>query len=125
MNRLYFVVRTDIGIGRAMAQAIHAMDEWAAVHGPQKGTVIVYEVAGEEELLSMLPQEGRTLLWREPDLGNQATAFATDRGRMDLPLLGRGVRPFLGTPPTASHTLRGGAGSPPCKRPTPSSHHPA
>lgn len=88
-NRLYFVVRGDLPIGRAMAQAIHAMDEWSAAHGPQQGTVIVYEVADEEELLNRLPSQGRTVLWREPDLGNQATAFATDLGRMKLPLLGR------------------------------------
>jgi len=86
-NRLYFVVRTDIGIGRAAAQLIHAMDEWGAQHGPQQGTVIVYGVPDERELLEALPQEGRTFLWREPDLDNEATAFATDMGRMDLPLL--------------------------------------
>ena len=88
-NRLYFVVRTDVGIGRAVAQSLHAMDEWTARFGPQKGTVIVYEVPSEEALLDRLPAHGRTVLWREPDLDNQATAFATDTGRMDLPLLGR------------------------------------
>lgn len=89
MNRLYFVTRSDLSEGRRAAQLIHAMDEWVALHGPQKGTVIVYEVADEEELLATLPSEGRTVLWREPDLNDQATAFATDLGRMDLPLLGR------------------------------------
>ena len=87
-NKLYFVVRTDIGIGRAMAQAIHAMDEWTARFGPQQGTVIVYGVGSEQELLDLFPSEGRSILWREPDLNNEATAFATDLGRMDLPLLG-------------------------------------
>jgi len=88
-NRLYFVVREDIGMGRAMAQAIHAMDEWAARFGPQQGTVIVYAVSSEQKLLELVPDEGRTILWREPDLGDEATAFATDAGRMNLPLLGR------------------------------------
>ncbi len=88
-NRLYFVVRTDVGIGRAMAQAIHACDEWTALYGPQQGTVIVYEVSSEEHLMEVLPEGGQTVLWREPDLGNQATAFATDVGRMNLPLLGQ------------------------------------
>lgn len=88
-DRLYFVVRTDLNPGRQMAQAVHAMDEWAALHGPQKGTVIIYAVPSEEALLAALPPGGKTVLWREPDLKHQATAFATDQGRMELPLLGK------------------------------------
>ena len=88
-DRLYFVVRTDLSEGRRTAQALHAMDEWTSLYGPQKGTVIVYGVPSEEHLLDHLPREGRTVLWREPDLKNQATAFATDKGRLELPLLGR------------------------------------
>lgn len=87
-DRLYFVTRTDLSEGRRAAQLIHAMDEWAARFGPQKGTVIVYGVPSEEHLLDLLPEDGRTVLWREPDLNNQATAFATDKGRLELPLLG-------------------------------------
>lgn len=105
-NRLYFVVRTDLPVGRQMAQAIHAMDEWTARYGPQKGTVIVYQVDSEEELLKHLPAEGQTALWREPDLGHQATAFATDQGRFDLDATPTGKRrdpsgvsPLGGTPP--------------------------
>ena len=94
MNRLYFVVRTDLSEGRRTAMAIHAMDEWCSRFGPQKGTVIVYQVPDERALLDVLPQEGRTVLWREPDLGDQATAFATDIGRMELPLLGRKFEPL-------------------------------
>jgi len=88
-DRLYFVVRMDVGIGRAMAQALHAMDRWCARFGPQDGTVIVYQVPDEKKLLELLPEGGRTALWREPDLGYEATAFATDVGRMNLPLLGQ------------------------------------
>ena len=88
-NRLYFVTRTDLSEGRRAAQILHAMDLWVSRYGPQGGTVIVYAVPSEEHLLKVLPREGRTVLWREPDLGDQATAFATDVGRMDLPLLGR------------------------------------
>ena len=91
-NRLYFVVRTDVGLGRAMAQAIHAMDEWSARYGPQRGTVIVYGVGSERELLDLVPDGGRTILWREPDLKDQATAFATDACRRNLPLLGQEER---------------------------------
>jgi len=91
-SRLYFVVRTDVGIGRAAAQAIHAMDEWSARYGPQQGTVIVYGVDSEQALLAVLPETGQTILWREPDLKDQATAFATDQGPFTLPLLGRKSR---------------------------------
>lgn len=88
-ERLYFVVRADLSEGRRAAMAIHAMDEWSHVHGPHRGTVIIYEVPSEQALLACLPETGRTTLWREPDLENQAAAFATDVGRMELPLLGR------------------------------------
>lgn len=88
-DRLYFVVRTDLSEGRRTAQALHAIDLWTARYGPQRGTVIVYGVPSEEALLDLLPEGGRTVLWREPDLNNQATAFATDKGRLELPLLGR------------------------------------
>jgi len=88
-DRLYFVTRTDISEGRRTAMVIHAMDRWSALYGPHNGTVIVYQVPNEDRLLELLPESGRTALWREPDLGDEATAFATDIGRMDLPLLGR------------------------------------
>lgn len=88
MDYLYFVVRTDVGIGRAMAQAIHAMDIWAEAHGPHLGAVVVYEVPDEETLMRAIPRSGRTELWREPDFNDAATAFATDKGRLKLPLLG-------------------------------------
>lgn len=88
-NRLYFVTRADLSEGRRAAQLLHALDDWNSLYGPQKGTVIVYQVPDEKALLAHLPTEGRTVLWREPDLKNQATAFATDKGRLELPLLGR------------------------------------
>jgi hypothetical protein len=71
------------------------MDEWTARFGPQGGTVIVYSVPDEDALLDALESVGqgsRTVLWREPDLHDQATAFATDKGRLELPLLGRQQR---------------------------------
>ena len=89
MHRLYFVTRTDLSEGQRAAQLLHAMDVWTARYGPQNGTVIVYGVPSEKDLLRHLPEDGRTVLWREPDLQDQATAFATDLGRMCLPLLGR------------------------------------
>ncbi len=87
-ERLYFVTRADLSEGRRAAQLIHAMDQWAARHGPQKGTVIVYEVPDEEALLAIWRDVGG-VLWREPDLDDEATAFVTPDGPMSLPLLGR------------------------------------
>jgi hypothetical protein len=92
-ERLYFVTRSDLGEGRRSAQLIHAMDEWSAQHGPQQGTVIVYEVPTEEDLLLVwgfvLDQEpDGAVLFREPDLKGAATALATSHGPMGLPLLG-------------------------------------
>ena len=89
MDRLYFVTRTDLSEGRRAAQLIHAMDLWAEKYGAQRGTVIVYGVRSELELKACLPDGGRTVVFHEPDLGDQATAFATDIGPMELKLLGR------------------------------------
>jgi hypothetical protein len=65
------------------------MDEWSALHGPQRGTVIVYEVPTESDLLLVWDHIGREgAVFHEPDLNGQATAFATIHGPLDLPLLG-------------------------------------
>jgi len=90
-ERLYFVTRSDLSEGRRAAQLIHAMDEWAARFGPQKGTVIVYEVPDEAALLAIWEQVDG-VLFREPDFDDAATALATPDGPMDLPLLGQGRR---------------------------------
>jgi hypothetical protein len=87
-DRLYFAVRTDLSEGRRAAQLIHAMDGWAARHGPQQGTVIVFAVPDEETLLEAMPGNGRTVVFREPDLDHEATAFATDQRLEGLTLLG-------------------------------------
>jgi len=65
------------------------MDEWVALHGPQRGTIIVYEVPNERDLhLVWEHVEHDGVIFHEPDLGGEATAFATPRGPLDLPLLG-------------------------------------
>jgi len=91
------VARSDLSEGRRAAQLIHAMDLWTARFGPQNGTVIVYEVPTEEDLLlvwryviDQKPAGG--VLFREPDLDGQATAMATSHGPMELTLLGSGGR---------------------------------
>lgn len=85
-RRLYFAARKDLSRGKCAAQVAHAMDVWTAEHGPQDGTVIVCGVDSEEQLLACLPVGGKTVLWREPDMGGQATVFATNC-RLSLPLL--------------------------------------
>jgi len=89
-DRLYFVTRADLSEGRRAAQLIHACDEWAARHGPQQGTVIIYEVPSEDDLHLVwnYVADHPRVMFHEPDLGGQATALATSFGPMDLPLLG-------------------------------------
>ena len=91
MTHLYFVVRADLPEGRRAAQLVHAGMEWAARYGPWQGPVLIYGVGSRRELLRVAPAGGRTALWREPDLHNQVTAFATDQGPRRLPLLGQEV----------------------------------
>jgi hypothetical protein len=71
------------------------MDIWTSQYGPQLGTVIVYGVSSERQLLAAYNalEAGKTAIFREPDLNYQATAFATDQGPLDLPLLGKRARP--------------------------------
>lgn len=90
MNTLYFVVRTDIDRGRQMAQLIHAMDEWGAVHGPSRGRVVVYGVRSEDALLRAwegLQAGSQSVCFHEPDLRGQMTAFATAAGPLRLSLV--------------------------------------
>jgi len=89
LPRLYFVVRADISEGRRAAQLVHAQDDWTARYGHHNGAVVVYAARNEADLLRHLPDQGRTVLFREPSLNDQATAFATDTGSMTLPLLGQ------------------------------------
>lgn len=89
MSTLYFVVRTDIDRGRQMAQLIHTMDEWAAVHGPSRGRVVVYGVRNEDALLRAwegLPGGSDSVCFHEPDLQGQMTAFVTAAGPLRLSL---------------------------------------
>lgn len=86
---LYFVVRSDLPLGRQMAQLIHAMDLWCAANGPQNGTVIVYGVRNEAALLRAWQDRAQFngVIFHEPDLANQATAFCTPSGPFNLPLV--------------------------------------
>jgi len=81
------VTRKDLSEGKRAAQLLHAMDHWALNHGPHLGTVIVYGVPKEQDLISAVPANGKCVLWHEPDLNNQLTAFATDQPMESLKLL--------------------------------------
>ena len=96
-ERLYLCSRADLGEGRRAAQLIHASQTWAERHGPHHGTVIVYIAPDEHGLIGCLPKSGRSVVWREPDLHDQVTAWASDAGRQELPLLGNNKG---GAPPT-------------------------
>ena len=84
---LYFITRKDLHPGLRASQLVHAMDEWSGSWGKHGGTVIIYEVPNERQLVKHLHHRGRSVLWCEPDLDNEATAFATDQGPLRLPLL--------------------------------------
>lgn len=92
-RKLYVVVRGDISPGYQMAQAIHAAVE-AAVASPEKAStfpvVVCLEARDEEHLLCLAPLNA--VIFREPDLGDEATAFALwcDGSEFfDLPLAGK------------------------------------
>lgn len=86
-DRLYFVTRRDLSEGRRAAQLIHAMDLWCEKHGSQKGTVIVYAVPNKRVLEAECSKRESAITFREPDLRDSLTAFVTDEGPLDLPLL--------------------------------------
>lgn len=92
-RKLYVIVRGDISPGYQMAQAIHAAVE-AAVLTPDKvktfPVVVCLEARDEEHLLCLAPVNAT--IFREPDLNDEATAFALwcDGSEFaDLPLAGR------------------------------------
>jgi len=71
---------------------IHAMDVWAREYGTHGKAVVVYSVSDEAALHAAIPTGARVAVWREPDFDDALTAFATDAGRLELPLL-NGKRP--------------------------------
>lgn len=78
------VVRTDLSIPQQLCQAVHAAHESGIKFGNKDHitSVVVCSVPNESSLISELEKtESRgikTILFREPDINNQATAFATE-----------------------------------------------
>lgn len=83
--RLYVLVRADLPPGYQMAQACHAVSYLAADNRLalyQHPVISVLNVRDEDELLSesrkamIEPGSPEGFMFREPDLGGEATAFA-------------------------------------------------
>lgn len=77
-------VRTDLPTAQQLVQAVHAGYEAGIRFGNphQVDSVVVCQVSNEEELLRMKDRldqrEIRSYVFREPDIGDQATALATE-----------------------------------------------
>ena len=84
-NYFYVLVRTDLPIEQQMCQAIHAAHE-SGIHLANKSkdisSVVVCAVPNEaklQEVYIKLKSRGiKTVMFLEPDIGNQATALATE-----------------------------------------------
>ena len=83
MNKLFVLVRADLAPSYQAVQAGHAVAAWILDKAPGswENEILVYlHVRREQDLLDLadrLTWEGRAwVLFREPDLGGQATALA-------------------------------------------------
>lgn len=91
---MYIIVRGDLPIGLQMAQICHVSVEFA-IQRPEeaKSTPIgVVLTVSDEQSLIEIASELDGVLFREPDIGDQATAFACvgdGRTLSHLPLAGR------------------------------------
>lgn len=89
---LYVIVRGDLPPGLQMAQAVHAAVEYALANpalAASTPNTVVLTVPCEDALVG-LAEDG--ILFREPDLGDEATAYAevsTGERFSSLPLAGR------------------------------------
>jgi len=85
--KLYIVVRADLTPGARAAQSCHATSAFVAAHPEQSAqwressnNLVCLEIANEPLLLAMAQRAGEHgiphTLFREPDLGDEATALA-------------------------------------------------
>lgn len=93
------VVRQDLPLEQQLVQAIHAAHESGIYLSPasdKSTSVVVCSTSSEQQLLNTLDKVEsrgiRTILFREPDIGNQATAFATEPIPSDQRHILKGLR---------------------------------
>ena len=79
------LVRTDLPVQQQLVQAVHAAYEAGkhlAGEDPTIDSAVICSVRNEKELLKAEHRLGfdriQTVLFREPDIGNEATALATE-----------------------------------------------
>lgn len=103
-STLYVVLRTDLPVGLATAQAVHATAEFCRRYTELStrwmttdNRVVVLEVSSEEELLELGDVCCAFIKFFEPDLDNACTAVATMPCHLarkfytSLPLFGKEV----------------------------------
>lgn len=96
-TKLYVLIRDDLPPGLQLAQAVHAATAFALAHpdlASSTPNVVVLAVADEPALLAHVHAGGRRpgVVFREPDIGDEATAYATVSTGINfscLPLAGR------------------------------------
>lgn len=69
-------MRADLAPGAQLAQAVHASIELSQGHDDLPETVVVLAVADEPALITQAGAVSGGALFREPDLGDEATAYA-------------------------------------------------
>ncbi len=83
-QKLYVLVRKDLSKSQQAVQAGHAVAEYL-LHGPitkwENGTLIYLGVNNEQELVDWKMQLNNYIEFREPDIGNQITAIATEENK--------------------------------------------
>lgn len=105
MQKLFVLSRSDLPVGLAAAQAVHAALEWAISVGEERvrewmadsNTVVLLSVdQGELDMMSGLPGAHPFV---DPDLGQEKTSLAFDPGSVQkrkvsrFPLLGQLAQP--------------------------------
>ena len=69
-------MRADLGAGHQLAQAVHASIELAQRQDDLPDTVVVLSVPDEPTLITQAGAVEGGTLFREPDFGHAATAYA-------------------------------------------------
>ena len=105
MQKLFLLSRSDLPVGLAAAQAVHAALDWAVAVGLDRvrawmansNTVVLLSVPQDElDTMSALPGAHAFV---DPDLGEEKTALAFDPGSVrnkvlrGFPLLGQDATP--------------------------------